>query len=1318
MMKHLSSAKFRFILSLLIICLTVGVFLKYSKSASSQQSEPSDQKQVGLIARQSAPITSRAAAFAISPAVRDLPEVKHPGRPVPPEILEKAEARELREEGREKNIFNTERVKQIVPGAGAGVLPFIDEALSPVFPSVVPTPAVSFDGLSSADNTAVLGTTFAPPDTVGDVGPNHYVQMDNTLVRIYNKSGTPLVAPFRLSSITNVAGGPCANTNDGDPIVVYDPIADRWILSQFCVGPVPGHQIFAVSRTPDPTGAYYVYDFANPSGDFFDYPHIGVWPDGYYMSVNQFNQAGTAFLGAGAFAYDRVKMLSGDPTASYIYFNELGSICPTCGGQLPTDLDGTQTPPAGMGNLFMEFRADELGDPADALRIFEFKPNYATPASSTFLQVGAGDLVLAAFDARSPASRSAIEQPGTTIGLDAIADRLMHRLAYRNLGTSASPVNSFVLNFSVNVGGVAPTSAATYQTGIRWVELRRAGAAGAMSVNQQGTQSTGPGNPAGGTNLWMGSVVQDKDGDIVLGYSTSGSTDLTDFPSIKYAGRLATDPLGTLAQGENIGFAGTGFQSGAGNRWGDYSAASVDPADECSFWYTQEYRLLANNASAFNWNTRIIGGFKFPSCTAPARGTISGTITSCSTNLPIANAVVTSPTGFVAVTNASGQYTIINVPAGSTAVSAAKSGGFSTATNNSVTVINGGTATVNLCLAPIASVSANTPNVTTGNNLIEPNECNTLNIPLTNNGAAAATAVSSTLSTSTPGVTITAANSAYADIAAGGGTQTNTTPFQVSTSNAVACGTSINLTMTVTYSGGPSPTTFNLSLPVGQSANPNYTFISATGTIPAGGTLVAGSQADDSSVPVALPGGFASTVYGTAVTSLSASTNGALTVNGSAATSFTNTALPAAFGLTPTLFPYWDDLDSRTTSAPDAGIFTNTTGSAPNRQFIIEWRTTHFGDTATASNTKFAVVLTEGSDVIRYIYALTGVGANLNGAGATIGAQAASSGTQFTQFSFNTASLSAGLQLTGARAAGICAPGSGSCASAVVKSRADFDGDGRTDISVYRPSEGNWYLNRSTAGFGVVKYGGAAGDVLIPGDYDGDGKADFAIWRPSDNPALADFYILNSNGFTINGYSHGLTTDIPVVGDFDGDGKNDIVVFRPSTGVWYLFETTTQTTRSAQFGLNGDIPMAFDNDGDGKANLAVFRPSSNTWYIAKPTGTPAQNFDAVQFGLAGDILVPANYDGDNKVDIAVFRPSNGTWYIRRSSDGGVTYVQFGQSGDIPVPGDYDGDGRDDVAVYRNESGNGTWYLNRSTSGFAAQVFGLSTDTPIPARYHP
>ena len=308
MRKQLSGGGFRILLSLFVLSVTVGIFLRYSETASSQHAERASGVPDG-----NAPIVSQAVGFAVSQAVRDLPEVVDPKFELDPDRAAKAAAKRAKQEEKIKNPFNAKTIKNAVPGAGAAAsnYAFRDEALpdAPAAPSVVPTPGVSFDGLSSQDNQTTFGTTFAPPDTVGDVGPNHYVQMTNTLVRIFNKNGTPASAPFLLSSLTNVLGGPCVNTDDGDPIVNYDPLANRWILSQFCAGPVPGHQMFAVSTTPDPTGSYYVYDFVNPSSSFFDYPHVGVWPDGYYRTVNQFNQAGTAFLGAGVFAYDRVKML-------------------------------------------------------------------------------------------------------------------------------------------------------------------------------------------------------------------------------------------------------------------------------------------------------------------------------------------------------------------------------------------------------------------------------------------------------------------------------------------------------------------------------------------------------------------------------------------------------------------------------------------------------------------------------------------------------------------------------------------------------------------------------------------------------------------------------------------------------------------------------------------------------------------------------------------------------------------------------------------------------------------------------------------------
>ena len=285
---------------------------------------------------------------------------------------------------------------------------------------------------------------------------------------------------------------------------------------------------------------------------------------------------------------------------------------------------------------------------------------------------------------------------------------------------------------------------------------------------------------------------------------------------------------------------------------------------------------------------------------------------------------------------------------------------------------------------------------------------------------------------------------------------------------------------------------------------------------------------------------------------------------------------------------------------------------------------------------------------------------------------------------------------------------------AIPKSRADFDGDGRTDLSVFRPSEGNWYLNRSTAGLAVYRFG-IPTDVPVPGDYDGDGKADTAVFRASANPMDPDYYILNSNGFTVTGLSWGLPGDIPVAGgDYNGDGRTDLSVFRPSDQKWYVYNSGMATATVSNFGLATDIPLAMDNDGDGKTNLAVFRPSNNTWYVARPTGNPGTNFDAYPFGLDGDRLTPADYDGDNKDDVAVFRPSEGRWYARLSMTGNTAIITFGASGDIPVPGDYDGNGTDDYAVYRN----GVWHVRLSTGAISQQGFGIASDTAIPAKYIP
>lgn len=278
--------------------------------------------------------------------------------------------------------------------------------------------------------------------------------------------------------------------------------------------------------------------------------------------------------------------------------------------------------------------------------------------------------------------------------------------------------------------------------------------------------------------------------------------------------------------------------------------------------------------------------------------------------------------------------------------------------------------------------------------------------------------------------------------------------------------------------------------------------------------------------------------------------------------------------------------------------------------------------------------------------------------------------------------------------------------------RADFDGDGSTDLSIFRPSTGSWWVNRSTDGIGVRNWG-VNGDVPFSADFSGDKDADFGIFRPQADPVEMDFWLLNTPSFNYEAITWGIPGDIPFGGDYDGDGDADLAVYRPSTNTFFLYLFgPPRSVRVFSFGLPGDIPLAGDFNGNGTTDLAVYRPSNGRWYYAEPTGNPGANVSVVPWGLSTDIPVPADYDGDGADDIAVFRPSNGTWYIRNSETGTISYIGWGLSTDIPVPGDYDGDGNYDVAIYRN----GTWWIRGSQVGTRVAQWGLAGDIPIPATY--
>jgi cysteine-rich repeat protein len=433
-----------------------------------------------------------------------------------------------------------------------------------------------------APSVNIAGQGFSgvfPPDTVGDVGPTRYVQAINaaggTAISGWDKSGTPVFGPNILA--TDLGTGVCANAA-GDPIVLYDHLADRWLLSEFSA--VADALCVYISQTADPGGMYHGYIFTTPN--FPDYPKYAVWGDAYYVSTHEPGDSPV-------YALDRTAMLAGSP-ATFQRFT-----APSLAGfdfqaLTPADLDGATSPPAGAPGYFVRHRDDEVHNApgnnptVDFLEVWELDVDFVTPANSTF--TGPTNISITEIDSDlcGVLSSSCFPQPNTQ-QLDPLRQVVMFRAQYRNFTTHQTLVGNLV----TDVDG-------TDHGGIRWFELRNTG--GGWVLEQEGTYAPDA------SHRWMGSIAMDGDGNIALGYSMAS---LSQFPNMRYVGRLADlDPAGSLPRGEHL--ITFGAESQNNERWGDYSAMSVDPVDDCTFWHTNEYI-----SSADWWDTRI-AAFKFDSC--------------------------------------------------------------------------------------------------------------------------------------------------------------------------------------------------------------------------------------------------------------------------------------------------------------------------------------------------------------------------------------------------------------------------------------------------------------------------------------------------------------------------------------------------------------------------------------------------------------------------------------------------------------------------------------------------------------------------------
>jgi hypothetical protein len=485
---------------------------------------------------QNVPIVSKAVYFDVTPPLRDMPIVL-PGE---------------RDRSWKDNIIQNKSMEEEYKNMEADIPEdFVDPVLQQSYPFSrdITGPVLNFDGVGNVSGVY-------PPDTEGDVGSDYYFQMINLAFAIWDKQGNLLYGPVDNSTLWDGFIGPWTGTNDGDPIVLYDELADRWIASQFAINTSNGTywQLVAVSSTSDPLGSYNRYAFQMQA--FNDYPKLSVWPDAYYATFNMFG----SYTHVGVAAFERDSMLAGSPDAQMVYFNQPSGTF----SMQPADFDGTP-PPAGSPCYFAHLRTFS----SQNFEVYEFDVNWDTPSSSTFTMVS--NLSTASFNPNI----NGVPQPGTSTRLDDLGMMLMYRLQYRNFGT----YQTLVANHTVNAGAG--------RTGIRWYELRKE--TGSWYIYQQGTYA-----PNDGEYRWMGSIAMNGNGDIGLGYSVSSAST---YPSIRYVGRRAEATLGEMNLDEIEIIGGTGSQSGI-DRWGDYSSLSVDPVDDSTFWFTNEYHKSG-------WKTRI-----------------------------------------------------------------------------------------------------------------------------------------------------------------------------------------------------------------------------------------------------------------------------------------------------------------------------------------------------------------------------------------------------------------------------------------------------------------------------------------------------------------------------------------------------------------------------------------------------------------------------------------------------------------------------------------------------------------------------------------
>jgi PKD repeat protein len=849
-----------------------------------------------------------------------------------------------------KKVLNQELEKREYPFA-ATALP---KGPDPAWQNAMGTTKNSHAPIFNQDGQ---GSPYYPPDCNGAAGPYHFFQTVNSTFTIYNKQGTVVAGPTNLNLLFNGVTG--SNYNDGDPIVLYDDQADRWLVSEFSISGTNNYEMIAISSTNDPTGTWYAYSF--DVADMPDYPKLSVWRDGYYMGTN-------TNPGTDTYVFERDKMLLGQ-TAQMVAFDNPwrpttidGFMCIS-----PIDNDGTYAP-SGAPGLFITINDDAIGGGSDQLWIYELSVNWITPASSTFTRPYT--LNTASFDSNFGTNWDNIPQSGTTQKLDAIPMVMMNVPQYRNFGSYQTIVCCHTVDLD-----------ATNHAGIRWYELRKT--TGAWSIRQQGTY--GP----DANSRWMGSVMLNGNNEIAIGYSISSSSL---FPGIRYTGQSSSAyaaGAGTLDIAEDIIQTGAYYQT-TYNRWGDYSQMSVDPVDDKTFWFTTEYIgsgsarksrianfqfgtvLLHANFSASILNTDINQTVTFTDAStggatawswsfSPSTVTYVNSTTSTSRNPQVQFTATGAYTVTLAVTGAPGsdsevktEYIHIGTPGIWTGITSSDWNTGSNWQNYGVP-----SSSTNITIPASAPNWPNYPgNLTIGST------SGNVNLATTSQLNVAGNLVIS------PGYSLNVTGNGIVRV---GGDWTKYGVFNTGTGTVEFTGaTAGNITPNlspVTYIPNYARSTFNLGM----------TALT---------TPTAGPTGDDAIATV--PIGFTFTYLGTAYTTTQISTNGWISMNASGtALSYDNAVLFNSTVPNVTIAPWFDDLQDDNQSV----VGYKTEGSAPNRVFTAEWYNVRsFASNNNYVRINFQVKLYETTNIIEFHYGTVGTGTHNAGEGASIGIEDATGG--------------------------------------------------------------------------------------------------------------------------------------------------------------------------------------------------------------------------------------------------------------------------------------------------------------------------------------